>query len=198
MIAPKLFKSPLLREAFDHYMKAPNKHSLDQEIALQRTMLVVIMQKVDDNITMHEVAAITTLCDKIANVVEKSSKLNAITPEKITTLFNAVVEILAEYVPKDKLEEVAAKIEAANPLKAQAMVPYVPGEEILINDMKYKIDMAKTDRQKALLEIAQHLEVDGVEVKDVQSTVRQSDSRPNENVGGQGAPESEGDKSDQS
>ncbi len=166
---PTIFRSPLLADAFKHHVNSPDKHSLDQEIALLRTMLTVVMGKLDDGITMGEVAAVTQLCDKIAAVVDKSAKLNVVTPEKLQTFMNSIVDVMAEFIPADKLQEAADRIERVNPLKQHLMVPYEPSKEIKSKDLAFQIQTASMQK-KRLLEVAQHMgvTVDGVQIdKDV-------------------------------
>lgn len=155
-----LFKSPMLKEAFNHYLSSNEKLSLDNEIAMQRTMLHVLVERMDDgNLSLQDIAAVTALCDKISAVVERSAKLHQLTPESVNKLLSTVVDILTEFVPADKLTEVAAKLESVNPLKKMASIPYEPSNEVMIKDVKYRIEGTSL-KQQALMETAKHLGID--------------------------------------
>lgn len=158
--APGVFKSPLLSEAFKHYSTSPSKMTLDNELALQRTMLYALTNKVNsDDVPMDMIGAITALCDKIGSSVERMSKLNVITPEVVDRMLVQVVNIMSEYVPAQNLEEASKKILQINVLEPIANIPYEPGDEVKAKDMEFKLKRAgELKRTLELMQVQRELE----------------------------------------
>lgn len=152
------FKSASLRKEYERLMNSPYKMHLDSELAMMRLMLGVLVGKINDGgVSMEHVVAITQMSEKIAGVVDKMSKMNAVTPETVDKLMNGVVQIIAQYVPADQLPQISAEIAKINPKVNSCDVPYEPGDKIG-DEMVEAIPMHK----RALLEIAAQMkEVDG-------------------------------------
>lgn len=150
------FQSPKLREIFNAHVASPDRLRSDGELALMRTMLSTLLSKLnEDNINIEVIGAVSVLADKITGVVERINKAAAITPDDLQKLMVKMVEVAAEYVPADKLDEFAKKVENIDmedhPLRLKAGVRFEPGEDI--DGVKIE-DVSMSPQKKALLETA--------------------------------------------
>ena len=129
------FASPTLRQTYDAFAASPDKIKADGELALMRTMLASLLSKItDDNLNIELIAGITTMCEKITQTIDRISKLEKITPEQLQNLMRAMVNIASDYVPQEKLDEFATRIENLNLDSSNVQltpgIHYMPGEEL--------------------------------------------------------------------
>jgi hypothetical protein len=132
-LSPAVFKNQDLRNAYLRQLQNPRKIQLDTEVALMRTMMELMLKKVSadtGNMPLELIGAITAMCEKTSVVVEKMSKLNAITPEKIDEMMDRVVEIISEYLPHDKLRECAEKLKMVQISAPGCEIGYNPGDQV--------------------------------------------------------------------
>jgi hypothetical protein len=152
------FQSPSLRQTYESFMSSPDKMKADGELALMRTMLATLLSKVnDDNLNIELIAGITTMSEKITQVVDRIAKIERITPEHLQNLMKKMVDIAADFIPADKLPEFAAKIEAINLNDSTVHlvdgIRYVPGEKLDGEEVK-AVDESVIMQKSALLDIA--------------------------------------------
>jgi seryl-tRNA synthetase len=148
------FRSEELRDSYDKLMNMPQRMQLDSEQAMMRLMLMQLVKKIDSkkDVPIDLIAAITTMCEKISSITEKMSKMNEITPETIDRILNAVVDILVDYVPADKLEEATDKVQMLTQTKRVCSIPFEPGDTLkLVNG---KSELITAEREEAILENA--------------------------------------------
>lgn len=126
------FKSEKLRHRYERELKNPRKMQLGSELAMMRTMLGAMVDKLTDSgeIPLEYIGAITSMCEKISGVVDKMSKMNTITPEHIDNILNKTVEIIARFVPADKMVEIADEIAKLDPTKMDSDIQFMPGETL--------------------------------------------------------------------
>jgi len=152
------FQSPTLRQTYDAFVTSPDKMKADGELALMRTMLATVLSKVnDENINLEVIAAVTTMSEKITQTVDRISKLEKITPEHLQNLMKKMVEIASDYIPTEKLDEFAHRIEGLNlddsDIRLVSGVRYMPGETVdgtKIGAIDENVKMQK----EALIEVA--------------------------------------------
>lgn len=163
MLSPATFKSATLREAYMRNLANPRKLQADSELAVMRTMLELLLSKANDqgNMPIEMIGAISALSEKITIVIDRMSKMQEITPEKVETMMERVVDIISTYVPPDKLKECADKISSVNLHQPSCTIGYVPGETVeQYSEGNLVENQITTVHQRALLETAIHLGVD--------------------------------------
>lgn len=150
------FKSKMLRDTFQGFYNDPQKLNCFSELALMRTMLAAILQRVsDENANMEVIGGITAMCDKITVVVERISKLEKVTPEHLNALMKALTEVAIKYIPAEQVESFADEVEKIS-IEPDALIqvkPYMPGEEVEVNGRKEIV----TTQKRALLETAERM-----------------------------------------
>lgn len=158
------FQSAKLRDTFEAFESSGSKLKADGELALMRTMLATLLGKInDDNINIELIASVTAMCDKITQVVERISKIEKLTPEHLERMMKAIVELSAEYIPVDKLEEFAKKVELINiddnklvPIKASSEGGcFTPGE--VVNGKVIEAQPIDLTVHKALIDTAHRM-----------------------------------------
>lgn len=108
---------------------------LTNELAMLRVMMVQMIQRSDsDRMSTESIVCITQLCEKIMTMSSTMSKLNQLTPEVVDNILNKAVDILAEYVPPERLVEAAQKIQALALVDPSASTPIDPGNLIEIEE----------------------------------------------------------------
>ena len=164
MISPTIFKNSSLRQAYMRNLANPRKLQADSELAVLRTMMELLISKTSEsgNLPMEQIAAISTLAEKITTVVDKMHKMNEITPEKIELLMEKVVDIISEYVHPDKLKECASKITEVGASLPSCTVPYLPGDSIELRNSEgvFEDEKVTTVHQRSLIEAAVMLGID--------------------------------------
>jgi hypothetical protein len=134
----------------------PQKLNCFSELALMRTMLASLLQRVsDENANMEVIGGITAMCDKITVVVERISKLEKVTPEHLNALMKALTEVAIKFIPAEQVESFADEVEKIS-IEPDALIqvkPYVPGEEVEVNGRKEIV----TTQKRALLETAERM-----------------------------------------
>lgn len=166
------FRSKTLRDSYEKLLTSKHKMHLDSEVAMMRTMLGVLIGKMNENtVNVEQIASVTHLCEKIAAVVDKMSKLNSITPEVIDKMLSQVTDIVARYVPADRLASAAAELATISPQVSACDIEFLPGDSTNIGDSVRTItamvedqesqldDMALPAHKAALLEVAAQLRV---------------------------------------
>lgn len=156
------FKSVKLRDRYQKELRNPRKLQLGGELAMMRTMLSLMVDKVGDNdqLPLEYIGAITQMCEKISGVVDKMHKMSTITPEHIDNILTKAVDIISRFVPADKLEAIALEIEALDPSKIEADSPFMPGDTLESSDGVRLIETVEPDAPKVkreLVEIADKL-----------------------------------------
>lgn len=152
------FKSPKLREMYQRFASDKEKMSCDGELAMMRTMLATLLEKMDeDNVNIEVIGAVTAMCDKITVVVDRMAKLEKITPEQLNILMQRMVAISANYIPADKLEDFAKEVEVLSVSGAAPVMEgrFLPGESVETSDGATHTITVK----KALLDVAQRMGV---------------------------------------
>lgn len=148
---PGLIQNVALRKAYERHLGSKKQFQMGAEVALMRTMLEVLMQKIGSQSNIHpeQIASIIVTCEKICGVIEKSSKLSVLTPEHVDEMLAKAVEIIADYVPAEKLEEVANKIQGiTGEFSKEVAIPYEPGDSIPLAE-----PTVVTVQQRALLDL---------------------------------------------
>jgi len=154
------FRSPKLRETYEAFNNSPVKMHCDGELALMRTMLSALLEKInDDNINLEVIGAVTAMCEKITTTVDRMSKLEKITPEQLNNLMIRMVDVAAKYIDPEKLELFAKDVEdmKIGGNKVVANYDFIPGEVIdgeTIKEVKAAIDNGADIQRKALKDIA--------------------------------------------
>lgn len=130
----KFFKSQTLNDQYKAYLKDPRQLSLNRELAMLRLMMAKLMDMVvGDNVPIQIIEHVTVLTRDIKSMVEATAKLNQLTPETVDNILNACVKVLEEYVPADKLEEAAAKIQELSSTDPVSDIQFEPGNNIEID-----------------------------------------------------------------
>ena len=166
------FESPKLREIYNAHVNSPDRLKSDGEIALMRTMLSTMLSKLDEGtMNMELIGAVSVLAEKITTVVERMSKLSAITPEDLQKLMRKMVDVASEFIPPDKLEAFAKKVDEIDlnttPTRMRSGIRFEPGdviEGVTLTAEKDatlppKVDTNLEVQRKALLETAVRLSV---------------------------------------
>jgi hypothetical protein len=136
----KHFKSQKLRDQFVTFMNDPHKMRLTGELSLLRVMLVQMISRSEhDVLPIQHIEAITVLCEKIMSMSVNMSKLNQLTPEVVDNILNKAVDVLAKYLPADRLMEAAKEIQALALVDPTAETPIDPGNFIVINEEPVRI-----------------------------------------------------------
>lgn len=153
--------STQLRDVYNKLMTSPQRMQCDSELAMMRLMLIEITKKIrpDGDTPLELIAAITTMSEKITTTVERISKMQAITPEHIEKMQEAVITIMAEYIPPEKLEEVASKIAGMMTTREVVNIPYEPGDKIMV-DAEFKT-IESSPLKRALQETALRMDISG-------------------------------------
>lgn len=152
------FGSPMLRETFRQFHEDPHKLQCTSELSLMRTMLAALLHRItDDNLNIEVIAGVTTMCEKITQVIERIGKIEKVTPEHLSLLMKQMTEVAAKYIPAEKLEEFANDVEniSLEPKQLSQLIPYLPGNEVDVNGEKTVISIQK----KALIETAARMGV---------------------------------------
>lgn len=155
------FRNAKLRETYEHMLTSPHKMQLDSELAMMRLMLAELVKKLDHNEVPFElIVSTTTMCEKIGNMVEKMSKVSALTPEAVDRMFEAVINIIAEHVPAEKLSTIADQIQKVQDTQSKVCnIPYEPGN--VVNGKRITSEMDLSNPQIiALLETAKRMGVE--------------------------------------
>lgn len=157
------FKSKSLKEEFTAFHNSPHKVQLDAEQAIMRTMMAQLIKRCKEgDVTFEMIGAITTMCEKIAALSVKMASINQVTPDQIETLLNRVTDILAQFVPPEKLEEAAAELAKLTISSVASNIPYEPGAVIEYEGKAEVIeaDLGSIPRQRALEEVATRFAID--------------------------------------
>lgn len=134
------FKSQKLREQFTTFMNDPHKMRLTGELSILRVMLVQMISRSDNDVLpIQHIEAITVLCEKIMSMSVNMSKLNQLTPEVVDNILNKAIDVLAKYLPPDKLVDAAKEIQALSLVDPTAETPIDPGNYIVINEEPVRI-----------------------------------------------------------
>lgn len=165
------FRSAKLRETYDNFATSPEKMRCDGELALMRTMLTTLLEKLnEDNTNLEMVGAIIAITEKITNTIDKMAKLEKVTPEQLNRLMMRMVDVASKYVPSDKLSDFAKDVENIDledrPLRTNNGLPFMPEhiEEAVVEESPTeRKDMAV--QRKALLDIAERMGVTVDETK---------------------------------
>lgn len=157
------FASPSLRQTYEAFITSPDKMKADGELALMRTMLAALLSKLnDDNLNIELIAGVTTMSEKITQVVDRISKIERITPEHLQNLMKKMVDIAADFIEPSRLADFAARIEKINLNESTVHmtdgVKYMPGEK-LDGTTLGTIDQSVLMQKSALLEAASSLGV---------------------------------------
>jgi hypothetical protein len=136
----KHFRSQKLRDQFLTFMNDPHKMRLTGELSLLRVMLVQMISRTDNDVLpIQHIEAITVLCEKIMSMSVNMSKLNQLTPEVVDNILNKAIDVLAKYLPPDKLVEAAKEIQALSLVDPTAEAPIDPGNFIVIDEQPVRI-----------------------------------------------------------
>jgi len=131
----KHFKSQKLKDQFVTFMNDPHKMRLTGELSLLRVMLVQMISRSEtDILPIQHIEAITVLCEKIMNMSVNMNKLNQLTPEVVDNILNKAVDVLAKYLPPDRLIEAAKEIQALALVDPMAESPVDPGNLIEVDN----------------------------------------------------------------
>ena len=160
------FSSPKLRETYRAFAESPLKMHCDGELALMRTMLSSLLEKVnDDNINLEVIGAVTAMCEKITTTVDRMAKLEKITPEQLNNLMIRMVDVASKYIAPEKLESFAKDVEEMRlgGDKVVANYNFDVGETMpdgqVIKEVKADLDDGREIQKKALVDIAEKLGV---------------------------------------
>ena len=150
------FKSASIRDAFTKFKKDPRRLALDPELAMLRLMMVQVVNLTTNpnngQMGMQGIQAATVLADKIRSMVESISAISKLTPEYVDNVLNKVIEIMAEYLPADKLEEAARKVQALTLLEPEPDTPIDEGTQISIEGEVHEVEVVDdTVHQKRVL-----------------------------------------------
>ena len=166
----KHFKSQKLRDQFSTFMNDPHKMRLTGELSLLRVMLVQMISRSETDIMpIQHIEAITVLCEKIMNMSVNMNKLNQLTPEVVDNILNKAVDVLAKYLPPDRLLEAAKEIQALALVDPSAESPVDPGNLIEVDNELVKITTNTEDpdaiKRRALYSEAKRLksEIDAMQ-----------------------------------
>ena len=95
-----------LREAYTKHLQDPNRRSVESEVALMRTMLNVIVSRVEvgqdlQELPMEQIGAITAMCSRITDTVQKMVDMETkmamrLTVEQVTNLLLTVASKLID------------------------------------------------------------------------------------------------------
>ena len=136
----KHFRSQKLRDQFLTFMNDPHKMRLTGELSILRVMLVQMISRTDNDILpIQHIEAITVLCEKIMSMSVNMSKLNQLTPEVVDNILNKAIDVLAKYLPPDKLVDAAKEIQALSLVDPTAETPIDPGNFIVIDEEPVRI-----------------------------------------------------------
>ncbi len=147
----KHFKSQKLRDQFIGFMNDPRKLNLSGELSLLRVMLVQMISRTESEVLpIQHIEAITVLCEKVMSMTVSMSKLNQLTPEVVDNILNKAIDVLAKYLPPDKLVEAAEEIQKLSLVDPIASSPIDPGNYIVIDEKPVRIE-SNIDDDKAIL-----------------------------------------------
>lgn len=136
----KHFRSQKLRDQFTQFMGDPHKLRLTGELSLLRVMLVQMVSRTESEVLpIQHIEAITVLCEKIMTMSVNMSKLNQLTPEVVDNILNRAIDVLAKYLPPDRLVDAAKEIQALALVDPTADSPIDPGNYITINEEPIRI-----------------------------------------------------------
>lgn len=131
----KHFKSQQLRDQFISFVNDPRKMQLGNELAMLRVMIVQMIQRNKSEVMSTEsIVCITQLCEKVMTMATAMSKLNQLTPEVVDNILNNAINVLAKYLPPDKLVEAAKEIQALSLVDPAVDTPIDPGNTINIGN----------------------------------------------------------------
>jgi hypothetical protein len=157
MLSPSTFKSEALRAAYMRNLANPRKLQTDSELAVMRTMLEMLLSKANEqgNMPIEMIGAVSALSEKITVVADRMSKMQEITPEKVETMMERIVDIISEYVPAEKLKECADKISSVSLSQPSCAIDYLPGDTVVQDrDGNITENQITTVHQRALIETA--------------------------------------------
>lgn len=148
------FTSERLKDAYEAFRTDPAKMQADGELAMMRLMLSQLVERMSDDrvISMDQIAAITTLCEKITQTIERISKVEKLTPENMERIIGEIVKLSASYVPPEKLAEFAQKVEEIEYSDTViSATPMLPTKTITVEKKDVQV------QRRAMLDVANHL-----------------------------------------
>jgi hypothetical protein len=136
-----------LQQAYKAHLQDPTRKSMDQELALMRTMLDVLLSRFTvgmelSNVPMEQVSSITTMCKIITETVERMANVEAkmglkLSVDQVTNLILGIVDKVITICPdltKDQLARIADSVEnipilTPNPESVRANLSYGEGTQ---------------------------------------------------------------------
>ncbi len=174
----KHFKSQKLRDQFQEFVNDPHKMRLTGEMALLRVMLVQMISRTEsDTLPIQHIEAITVLAEKVMGMANTISKMNQLTPEVVDNILNKAIEVLAKYLPPDRLVEAAQEIQALSNTDPKPVEPIEVGNFIEVDERTLRITSNTEDpnsiQKRTLLEEAQRLQI---EIKQMEGDIADAES----------------------
>lgn len=133
----KLLKNSTLREMYEDF-KNSDARSLEEEIALQRTMLGTLLSQIPEELDpskfpLEIVQAVVEISDKVSRSVEKYDRIQhklglLITPEQVQLLMRRMLQIVDSVLrlEPDQLEVIADRMERELTVARPTGVSYNP------------------------------------------------------------------------
>ena len=135
------FQTPALQQAFEMMLRADERYSLDEELALMRTCLQGVVQNCKavspGDMGPHTIAALTSLSSEIAKVCDVVSRLeqrtqNQVSMECILFFVQLIAEALTKEIGADKAQAVTSVLlELPLPHSIDEMRPSVNARQFM-------------------------------------------------------------------
>lgn len=156
-----------LKEAYTKHLQDPNRRSVESEVALMRTMLNILVARIDvgtdlQELPMEQLGAITAMCTRITDTVQKMVDMETkmamrLTVEQVTNLLLNVASKLIEITTPTQEQC----------LKIAEVIENLPVRRLATETIQGNADygLAEQKGQKGTTGTAKYLE-DGTVVKD--------------------------------
>lgn len=150
------FKDKTLAQEFLKFRNDKHRSSLEGEQALLRTMLAQFLKRLSKakDIPVEAIAQVAVMCKQIADLSQKMTAINEVTPDQIELLLSKVVEVMAEFVPVDRLEAANTKLAELTTVGSDSEIAYEPGALIEIDgeEKEVTVEVGNPINTKALLD----------------------------------------------
>ena len=114
------FKNATLQEQFERFAKDPDRLELNEELALARTCLAGLIERVNKEkdvsaLSAEASATLLTLAKEVASIVESIARVqrelkSTITVEQLQQVVSQAAEIILEFVPPERAEDVTVRL----------------------------------------------------------------------------------------
>lgn len=155
------FKDKTIAEEFRRFRNDKHRQSLEPEQALLRTMLAQMLKRISDSkdLSLDMISQVSVMCKEISALSQKMSAINEVTPDQIELLLSKVVEVMAEFVPADRLEAANTKLQELTTIASQSDIPYEPDTQITIEGKAeiIRANLGDSINNKALIESLERL-----------------------------------------